>query len=186
MYVLFNEQGQLITKIPHGDAIRQNSTYHIYVCFEKGQFNPNEKFLTIKIKKNNNTIGNEVFVNDYYYDNFKKLENELIFGFEDGKEYLIYDFFVNFQTYPEAVNNYGNLEASIILYNKETKDIYAKGIITYYVEKTMDYNNKYISPSQYQYLLQQIANNGGSSGGGGENCNCKPIEKDYINSLFDK
>jgi hypothetical protein len=175
MYILFNTLGQIIAKIPHGDVIRQNSTYHLYICFNKDDFDPESKFVTIKFKTQGKPVwGHEAYVDDYEYKEFKKIsENEVLFGFIPNEKYLTYDFYVSAETYEEAMINFGIMEVSIVVYNKEDNDIYAKGIISYYVERTSGSNKNSLTLTQYQYLLKRLESveiSGGGDNTGSSDC----------------
>ncbi|MBR6517459.1 MAG: hypothetical protein IKT40_11560 [Bacilli bacterium] len=107
MWVLMNDKGQVITSIPHGEIIRQGSSFSISVAFEKEYFYnilgresviySSYKFLTaIEEKIHAQFTFEDFIVSDLVTPQlikFKKVKpNESICSFEEGKTYVVYKF----------------------------------------------------------------------------------------------
>ena len=177
MWVLINENGQVVTQIPHGQIIRQGSTFHIYVAFEKNYF---KKYLgrdiaIYSIERLKEWVNNHIeatFSFDGTFDTYpsdseriffeKLLDNENLCSFKDKEWYLVF----KYNGTPSQSEDYGtfnlNLRLSKIERNTageiQTHQVDVIGPISVYIEKTYGKktNNNTVTREQIDELLDLI------------------------------
>lgn len=168
MYVYFNKQNIITTQIPHGEIIRQGSTFTLSMCFE-GIEDATQYSMSIAFKR----PGDESFGPTWIFDPsvrnevFKKVKtSEITYSFIPGKEYKLYSY--NCSTNTGATDRFGNVLAVIKLCSKKAlimadeipqtvDDVIMTGVIQFYVEPT--YGEGYdsnISVSQFNALLTYL------------------------------
>lgn len=185
MWVYLNNSGIPTTRIPHGEVIRQQSSFNIYIAFDKDDFKVNgESFdsevallsylrggnfiTTIHFKKPSETEFNEFrYIDEDHISikTFKKThDSEITYDLVDGKRYVVY----SFHGHSDFTDEYGTYEASITFYkisedslDEETQVVHTilkSGNIQFYVEKTYgdEGPNKKLNITQYDYLLSVV------------------------------
>ena len=171
MWIYFNKQGNLTAKIPHGEIIRQNSTFNFYIAIEKEYFReffntsikPFESYtLEQLVNKINETfeasltiLGVDISTSlTMEIKEFYKIKStEITYNFEHGKQYLTYHYFGDHN----LLTSSGTHEASLQLGSKIDNIVKMFGNISFYVEKTYNTENNNI--------------NNGTVGGGGNGGN---------------
>lgn len=182
MWVYFNSEGNVSTRIPHGEIIRQQGTFDLFLAFEPSFFSfatnqelyeylRNYSIPTICFKK---TLEKKFNIS-YYLDRnsvsierFKKITtSEITYDFVDGQQYVV----IHFHAPTELTADFGSYDSIVTFYEsveqreQEVENVKKTGVIKYYVEKTYgkDLPNTYINPSQYDYLLSVIGDKIGIS-----------------------
>lgn len=171
MWIYFNKQGNLTAKIPHGEIIRQNSTFNFYIAIDKEYFReffntsikPFESYtLEQLVNKINETfeanltiLGVDISTSlTMEIKEFYKIKStEITYNFEHGKQYLTYHYFGDHN----LLTSSGTHEATLQLESKNNDIVKMLGNISFYVEKTYNTENNNI--------------NNGTIGGGGNGGN---------------
>lgn len=174
MYIYFNEQGIPTTQVFNGEIVRQNSTFNIFITFDKKFYGKN-KILTIKFKRPaDKDFGTEFYLEDLGLQLFEKKDtSENSYNLIDGEKY--YTYFLKVNKDFQLTNDYGNVISLITLYESDSlnynedntvnledftvKSVILEGKINFYIEPTLgDSNNNSITPPQYDYLMTVVGN----------------------------
>ena len=175
MWIYYNSEGNVSTRIPHGDIIRQQGTLDLYLAFDPSFFDladNNELYAylqnepvraTIHFKQPSQKDFNEfgyIDKNSISIKTFKKLTtSEVTYDLLDGKKYVV----LHYHGDSSVTTEFGTHEICVTFYstnneNENVELVKKTGNTKFYVEKTYgkDLPNTYISPSQYDYLLSII------------------------------
>lgn len=181
MWVLINENGQVITQIPHGQIVRQGSTFHVYVAFEKNYFRKfiGREIAIYSIERLKTWVNDHIeatFSFDGTFDTypsdsermfFEKLtDNENLCSFKDKEWYLVF----KYNGTPSQSDEYGtfNLNLRLSKIERDSNDniisheIGVVGPMSIYIEKTYGKktNNNTVTREQIDELLDLINTKG--------------------------
>lgn len=177
MWVLINENGQVITQIPHGQIVRQGSTFHVYVAFEKNYFRKfiGREIAIYSIERLKTWVNDHIEATfsfdgtfDTYPSNSERMfferltDNENLCSFKDKEWYLVF----KYNGTPSQSDEYGafnlNLRLSKIERDSNSKiishDVEVIGPMSIYIEKTYGKktNNNTVTREQIDELLDLI------------------------------
>lgn len=186
MWVYFNDNGQVITSIPHGENIKQGGSFNVYVAFNKSYFQNligKESILYTSeelINWINANIGATFTFGDYAdqypfaeLKKFEKIrENESVCMLKDGESYVVF----HYKGLPNETELYGDFTLVFRLANvtRETNssnknweevrssviehEVYIQGPINVYIEATYGYKpiSTNVSKEQIDILLDVI------------------------------
>ena len=158
MWILFNESGDIVTSIPHGQAIRQYNPFDLYLCFPNESQFQNLEPVTSFLSGDNSfvtagTKDSAIWGGNNPVTFYQAYVDEAVFGFIPGKQYSCYHIHV-----PEDTNvteNFGKLTmvVSVTIDTEETHT--AKAILN--VAETFGNNTSLsVSQSEYDKLLSII------------------------------
>ena len=174
MWVLYNNSGQVITNIPHGEIIRQGSDFSVYIAFEKTFFlekiGQNSKLYSNLMLVNwiNENIGVQIRIDEFPVQiplaelkKFEKLKDtENICSFEESKEYIVF----KFNVLREWNSNFGEKIITVRMSEIVTNEngtvtehtVNISGQIPIYVEPTYGFNSQEVDITQEQidFLLE--------------------------------
>ena len=187
MWVLINNEGQIVTSIPHGEIIRQGSSFSVYVAFERNYFDKiiedktgSIEHLAWTIEELRQWLDDYVGVQVKFKDTpiqilspnfmtFHKIkDNESICSFKDNKDYIVYKYFGD-SSYTEDFGSYPMIiRMSTVDRKDENGDwdqvdehrVYVDGIINIYIEPTYGYTPKIaeVTYEQIDYLIDFLNN----------------------------
>ena len=169
MYIYFNSQNIITTQIPHGEIIRQGSTFTLSMYFE-GIEDVSKYSMSIAFKRpGDKEFGSSWIIDPIVKPNevFKKVKtSEMTYSFIPGKEYKIYSY--NCGTITGATERFGNVQAVLKLCEKKAlvmeddipqtvENVIVMGAIQFYVEPTYGcgYESN-ISISQFNALMTYL------------------------------
>ena len=180
MWIYYNQFGNLTTKIPHGEVIRQGATFNFYIAIDKLYFkesieeSTNRDFLSFTLNEIKDWINNYVIATFKIKDTtietsiiaevmqFRKLKtSEMVFDLIDKGNYIVF----HFTGEHSLLTNFGNYEAVFKLEDKYSDSTKTMGLINFYVEKTYGGST----------------NNGG---GTGSNIDYGYLEENYYNKSY--
>ena len=147
MWIYYNKNGELTTQIPHGEVIRQGSTFNLYIAIDRKYFSNNDILTLEEVKK----IARENYLVEFKILNltellilepeileFKKIKtSEITYDLKDKQKYIVFHYVGNYN----LIKNWGNYEAVLKLTNKITGESNVLGNIKIYVEKTYGDSN---------------------------------------------
>ena len=155
MWIYYNQFGNLTTKIPHGEVIRQGATFNLYIAVDKECFKEDivestgRNFLSFTLQEIVDWINTEILatlkINDLSAidvlraekKKFTKVKNsEIIFDFVNNQEYIVFNYTGNHSLLTKP----GNYEAVFQLKNKNTDETKPLGLIQFHCEKTYGQN----------------------------------------------
>lgn len=184
MWIYINDLGQVVTTIPHGEIIRQGSTFTINIAFDREYFEniienhtgSNEcKIWSIEQIASwaDDYIGMQLKFKDTPIQSpspelvmFTKIkDNENTCQLKDGNTYVVY----KFRGETSYTEDYGNYEL-VVRMSTVTKDenqdivtehhVYVSGVVDVYIEPTYGYTPQIaeVTFTQIDYLLEHINN----------------------------
>ena len=151
MYLYFNKKGELTTKIPHGEPLRQGNNLNLYVCFpldfkDEENMNSWSAFVQI-IKSDGSTSGVEYYLKNEGVKVFNKLkDSEITYDLIDGESYHTF-----FASIPKVTNLPGDLDLSISLAKNDVVERVETA--TLFVEKTVGLNKPDITIDEDQFEI---------------------------------
>ena len=186
MWVYFNDNGQVITSIPHGETIKQGGSFNVYVAFNKSYFQNligKESILYTSEELINWINANicatftfEEYADQYPFAELKKFEkikdNESICMLRDNETYVVF----HYKGLPNETELYGDFEL-IFRLARVTRDLSCRqdswehicnsvtehevcvqGPINIYIESTYGYKpiSTNVSKEQIDILLDVI------------------------------
>lgn len=171
MWVLYNNDGQVITSIPHGEVARQGSSITVYIAFEKEYFHNilGQQSLIYSCTEFINAILSKITAQAQFDDfepvlvtpqlyKFKRIkDNESICSFEEGKTYVVYKFDGGSQYTVDYGDHNLNLTFDFVE-NEEIVDSKTFGTIPIFLEKTYGgtVQDNVIPTEKYQLLLAKV------------------------------
>lgn len=161
MYLYYDKQLNLRTKIDHGEKIRQGSDFEVVLCLDENfEFETEKNTITATIKYNNNKIGNDIISERVEINAFEKLyPNENTSDLIEGVSYWMYYF--KFSKDPYTLNS-GTIVFNVELnYANEKDEIYKTltfGSSELFVEKTVGLAKQNINLSNnfYNDIKEQL------------------------------
>lgn len=176
MWVYINDIGQVVTSIPHGQIVRQGSTFEVYVAFNVNYFKNQsnfgkffgDDFCLYSIERLSNWINSNLIstfsfdnMNDVYIQSqkvyFEKIkENENTCLLKDKKWYLVFKYIGT----TEASKNYGTFNLNLRLSKPNDNIVKVIGPIPIYIEKTYGdiQQNVNVTREQIDELLDYVKN----------------------------
>lgn len=163
MYVYFNKEGRITTKIPHGEIVRQGNPLNLYICLADGLF-PDSDYISkwsasVKFIYPDKTVSTEFpysIEDGPLRKRFKKLsDSEITFDLISGKSYYTFVFNIAAQY---STNIPGDVTAIIKLYNRDNNTEFYQDNLNFFVENTIG-GNKFssnISHNQHNILTNKI------------------------------
>lgn len=154
MWIYYNKLGELTTKIPHGEVVRQGATFNIYIALDPRIFEedinsiPGENFNSynlealkqwvqqnIQAKIQILNVGVSTILNDQpTIQQFLKIKtSEITYDLIHGRYYLVY----HYVGYHTLLTRCGNYTATFELENALNSTKKVLGNITFYAEKTL-------------------------------------------------
>lgn len=154
MWVYYNKLGELTTKIPHGEVVRQGATFNIYIALDPRIFEedvnsiPGENFNSynlevlkqwvqqnVQAKIQILNVGVSTILNDQpTIQQFLKIKTtEITYDLIHGRYYLVY----HYVGYHTLLTKSGNYTATFELENTLNSTKRVLGNITFYAEKTL-------------------------------------------------
>lgn len=186
MWVYFNDNGQVITSIPHGENIKQGGSFNVYVAFNKSYFQnligkesilyTSEELINWINANIGATFTFEDYADQYPFAELKKFEkikdNESVCMLKDGENYVVF----HYKGLPNETELYGDFTLVFRLANvtRETNssnknweevrssviehEVYIQGPINVYIEATYGYKpiSTNVSKEQIDILLDVI------------------------------
>lgn len=138
MYIYYDKQNNVATKIPHGDIPRQGSDLRFFICFDADRFNE-FKNSSVMLEftspgdvtgaaKNPEILGGTLL--KFQQESFNEITYDLI----PGKRYLTYEFLVT----KEENKKYGSARVNIRVQENDKNYYLASAEI--FIEKTFGYH----------------------------------------------
>lgn len=176
MWIYFNDNGQVITSIPHGETIKQGGSFNVYVAFNKSYFQnligkeallyTSEELINWINANIGATFTFEDFADQYPFAELKKFEkikdNESICMLKDGESYVVF----HYKGLPNETELYGDFTLVFRLANVTRNsaneviehEVYIQGPINIYVEATYGYKpiSTNVSKEQIDILLDAL------------------------------
>lgn len=186
MWVYFNDNGQVITSIPHGENIKQGGSFNVYVAFNKSYFQnligkesilyTSEELINWINANIGATFTFEDYADQYPFAELKKFEkikdNESVCMLKDGESYVVF----HYKGLPNETELYGDFTLVFRLANvtRETNssnknweevrssviehEVYIQGPINVYIEATYGYKpiSTNVSKEQIDILLDTL------------------------------
>lgn len=164
MWIYYNKLGELTTKIPHGEVVRQGATFNIYIALDPRIFEedinsiPGENFNSynlealkqwvqqnIQAKIQILNVGVSTILNDQpTIQQFLKIKtSEITYDLIHGRYYLVY----HYVGYHTLLTRCGNYTATFELENALNSTKKVLGNITFYAEKTLGNTNTNVAGS---------------------------------------
>ena len=161
MYLYYDKNLNLRTKIDHGEKIRQGSDFEIVLCLDNDfDFETNLNSITATIKYNGNKIGNDVISQSDDLEVFAKLyPNENTVDLIDGVYYWMYHF--KFDKDPYTLNA-GQITFNPTLTYVDNNNVVYKtltfGSADLFVEKTIGFGKQNINLTNnfYKDIKEQL------------------------------
>lgn len=161
MYLYYDKNLNLRTKIDHGEKIRQGSDFEIVLCLDNDfDFETNLNSITATIKYNGNKIGNDVISQSDDLEVFAKLyPNENTVDLIDGVSYWMYHF--KFDKDPYTLNAGQITFNPTLTYVDENDAVYKTltfGSAELFVEKTIGFGKQNINLTNnfYTQIREQL------------------------------
>lgn len=155
MYIYFNNEGRITTKIPHGEIIRQGNPLNLYICVADNFFNDADTVLdwttTVKLVYPDGKVSNEFIPNSLtpVRKKFLKLkDSEVTFDLVHNKRYYTYIFNIDAENSTVIP---GDLSLVVKLYNTKNERNYYQENVNVFVEYTTGYNRPATTITQNQY-----------------------------------
>lgn len=146
MYVYFNKEGRITTKIPHGEIVRQGNPLNLYVCVEPNSFINNENFAdwsaSVKFvypdgKTSSGEFPSSVDAGPERKKFTKLKESEITYDLVPGRWYYTFIFNIDARY---STNIAGNLTATLRLWDTKHNEMYYQENINIFVETVKGYN----------------------------------------------
>lgn len=161
MYLYYDKNLNLRTKIDHGEKIRQGSDFEIVLCLDNDfDFETNLNSITATIKYNGNKIGNDVISQSNDLEAFVKLyPNENTVDLIDGVSYWMYRF--KFDKDPYTLNAGQITFNPTLTYVNENDVVYKTltfGSADLFIEKTIGFGKQNINLTNnfYNDIKEQL------------------------------
>ena len=155
MYIYFNNEGRITTKIPHGEIIRQGNPLNLYICVADNFFNDADTVLdwttTVKLVYPDGKVSNEFIPNSLTPVRkkfFKLKDSEVTFDLVHNKRYYTYIFNIDAENSTVIP---GDLSLVVKLYNTKNERSYYQENVNAFVEYTTGYNRPASTITQNQY-----------------------------------
>lgn len=146
MYVYFNKEGRITTKIPHGEIVRQGNPLNLYVCIEPNSFINNENFTdwsaSVRFvypdgKTSSGEFPSSVDAGPERKKFIKLKDSEITYDLVPGRWYYTFIFNIDAQY---STNIAGNLIATLRLWDTKHNEMYYQENINIFVEAVKGYN----------------------------------------------
>ena len=159
IWLFYSKKGNLISKVPNGNSIRQGGSFTLIFAFEDDSY-MNHKNLSVSFRRPGDKsdlgpypAGERIEVR---FEKYKA--NEITYGLVDGKVYNVYK-----QNFPALENGltskYGNLNVVAKIKDESDEDmVYYEGAVQLYIEPTFGKNSEssLISQSEKDILVNEI------------------------------
>lgn len=163
MYLYYDKNLSLRTKIDHGEKIRQGSDFNVFVCLDEDfPFETDNYCISATIKYKDNVVGiHHISEEGKQLIEFQKLyPNENTSDFVEGQVYWTYQFKFSAKPYTQNAGNIVlNLSIDYLGEDNETLGIVRTfGSAELFVEKTVGYGkqNVPVSNENYSKIIEQI------------------------------
>ena len=162
IWLYYNKKGSLISKIQHGESVRQKGSFNLIVAFEDPKVLEGKK-AWVAFKSPGSSVGN--FIELGTYDSldtsiFKKIKvTEMTYGLEEGKQYNVFSLPVTSDS--GYTQKYGNMTVLVKLTDiDEVNNVYFQGSSQIYIEPTFgkEEDNTTITKTEYESLVNDITN----------------------------
>ena len=162
IWLYYNKKGSLISKIQHGEVVRQKGSFDLRIAFEDPKVLEGKK-AWIAFKAPGSNISNfSALGTDETLDTsiFKKIKaTEMTYGLEDGKQYNVFAY--NVASDSGYTQKYGTMTVLIKLTDKEDMSVVSfQGSVQLYIEPTYgkEEDNTTITKTEYEELVNDITN----------------------------
>ena len=162
MYILFNELGNIVTAIPHGQEVRQGNDFDLYICFPYP--NPQEglRYLNLEPQAKFEIDGSFVSAGTKVDEEwgivfrFTKADvNEAVYEFKPGHQYVMYHLFVDKGS--NVTEKYGKLAFNVTKSPEDQSSWQYQGNGMINVIRTIGNSDPTtITPTEYDNLLANI------------------------------
>ena len=158
IWLFYSKKGNLISKVPNGNSIRQGGTFTLIFAFEDDDY-MTHKNLSVSFQKpgdKNQSVSYPLGeTQEVKFEKYKP--NEITYGLVDGKVYNVYKY--TFDPSTGLTSKYGNLNVIARIKNESDDDIvYYEGAVQLYIEPTFKKgeDTSLISRSESQALTDAI------------------------------
>ena len=159
IWLVYSKKGNLISKVPNGNVIRQGGTFTLFFVFEEEQNSLNKSLSICFQRPGDKTTTPFDGLGAPVKKRFNKYKpNEITYGLVDGREYMVYESTFD-PTYQELTKKYGNLTAIIKIKNLTDGSVYYEGAVQLYVEPTFgkaESGTSYITQTEYENLIDTM------------------------------
>lgn len=162
MYILFNELGNIVTAIPHGQEVRQGNDFDLYICFPYPNPQEGRQYLNLEPQAKFEIDGSFVSAGTKVDGEwgipflFTKADvNEAIYEFKPGHQYVMYHLFVDKES--NVTGKYGKLAFNVTKSPEDQSSWQYQGNGIINVIRTIGNSEPTtITPSEYDNLLTNI------------------------------
>ena len=160
IWLFYSKKGNLISKVPNGNSIRQGGSFTLIFAFEDDNYMEHKNF-SVSFQRpgdKNQTISYPFGETEPIQ--FKKYKpNEITYGLIDGKTYNVYR--EVFDPSSGITTKYGSLNVIAKIKSEEDEDlVYYEGAVQLYIEPTYgkSEDNSFISRTESEQLTDLINN----------------------------